>query len=167
MKRKLSEPISNSFILGRELIGDLPAFTKKKCNKRQMTWLAEVANLDCGENYPGLAFIFATDLEIHAALAVAGSPVAPVVGNAAASAVAFKTWVHNTIIALCPGSVVNDPTNHASLEMYQAMSSGDFMSVTNAFDVHQVWFAAIRTAAGHLCHAYHITPEGRNRTRLL
>jgi hypothetical protein len=62
---------------------------------------------------------------------------------------------------------MQDSTGNLSQEIYQAMSAADFMQVMSAFAPHQAWLGAVTAVGGHICHAYHITPEGKNRTKTI
>jgi len=163
------KPVKARIKLSPVLVGDLPAFAIKKeeeLTDQEKQWLDNLANLSCTEDDPGFAWVFGTTLEIHTALGVAGSPV-PAGANQAASAAAFKNWVHTTITTIAPQSVVTGPGGNASLDMYQALSGSECMQVLNAFTTYQTWMAAVAGAGGHIAHLYHITPEGKNRTRVI
>jgi hypothetical protein len=100
-------------------------------DKAEIEWATSVAHLKCGENDPGLAFCFASDAEIHAALAVGVPPVAQVIGNPQQSAHAFKLWLYNTICGIQPLASVPAGAGGPSMEMYHPLTTDEYQQFLN------------------------------------
>jgi hypothetical protein len=98
---------------------------------------------------PAFLVDYASDAEIHAALAVAGSPVAQG-ANAAASAVAFRQWVFKFFVATSPNCRV---TRHAPLPghsdcCFQRLSNLEAIQIANLSVAHAAWMLQVLATAG-------------------
>lgn len=135
-------------------------------DKAEIEWATSVAHLECGENDPGLAFCFASDAEIHAALAVGVPPVAQEIGNPQQSAHAFKLWLYNMICGIQPLASVPAGAGGPSMEMYQHLTTDEYQQFLNVIMAPPLstWITAVRNGGGHLGTMYCITPRGRAQT---
>ena len=98
---------------------------------------------------------YASDAEIHAALAVAGSPVAQG-ANAAASAVAFRQWVFNFFVATSPNCRVPRYAPHPGHSdcCFQRLSNLEAIQIANLSVAHAAWMLQVLATAGVRTNLY-------------
>jgi hypothetical protein len=111
---------------------------------------------------PAFLVDYASDAEIHAALAVAGSPVAQG-ANAAASAVAFRQWVFNFFVTTSPNCCVPRQAPLAagySDCCFQRLSNLEAVQIANLSVAHAAWMIQVLATAGARTGvAYQLTPS--------
>ena len=111
---------------------------------------------------PAFVIHYASDAEIHAALAVAGSPV-PQGANPAASAAAFRQWVVARFVAI---SGTNCRTPRAaplagnSDCCFQRMSNPEAITLGNASFACHIWHGnVVGTCGARTGVTYQLTPS--------
>ena len=100
-------------------------------------------------NDPAFLVDYASDDEIHAALAVTGSPVAQGT-TATASASAFRQWVVNFFVAISPHCRMprQSPLTGFSDCCFQRLSNLEAIQIANVSIDHTAWMLQVLATAG-------------------
>lgn len=96
------------------------------------TWESLVHKIKCSKEDPGIAIEYADDNTLHQVCALPNSLV-PQGANAAASAVAFRTWMVEVITGICPNSAVPRTAGGFSDAHFQHLTLPEYAAVLNAF----------------------------------
>ena len=110
---------------------------------------------------PAFFIHYASDTEIHAALALAGSPV-PQGVNAAASAVAFRQFVRNFFVQISPNCRVPQqaPAVGFSECAFQRLSNHEAGHILNMSIPWAAWMVTVSATPGaRTGTAYEMTPS--------
>ena len=113
------------------------------------------------EDDPAFFIHYASDTEIHAALAVAGSPVSQGV-NAAASAVAFRQFVRAFFLHISPNCRVQQQAPGVGFSdcAFQRLSNHEAGDVLNRSIIWAAWMVTVSSTAGaRTGTAYEMTPS--------
>lgn len=111
---------------------------------------------------PAFVIHYASDAEIHAALAVPGSPVA-LGGNPAASAASFRTWVVARFVAISGANCRTPrapPAGGNSDCCFQRMSNHEAITLGNTSFAYHIWHGnVIGTVGARTGVTYQLTPS--------
>jgi hypothetical protein len=113
---------------------------------------------------PGFFFVYAADAEIHAALGIAGAPVAPG-ATPALSAAAFRAFVVSEFAAVCnlgncavarlPPGIGNSDAAFSKLTNHESETLSN-----RCLHTYDQWAINVRATAGAATgHAYYMTPS--------
>jgi len=102
-------------------------------------WLNMVKTLKVSEDDPGIVIEYASDDQIHQALAIAGSPI-PQELSARLSAINFKNWVYDVIHRIQPQADVVDTNNVTSQSHFHNLDGVEYTNIQSAL-FHPAWVA--------------------------
>lgn len=111
---------------------------------------------------PAFVIHYASDVEIHAALGAAGSPVPQAAGNPGASAAAFRAWVVARFVAISANCRTPRaaPAAGNSDCCFQRMSNHEAITLANTSFAYHVWHGNVAgTAGARTGVAYQLTPS--------